>query len=1044
MSLLIGGFFYMKESIINALVHLFAIIESAKDDIDAVDSGELVVKPYLKRNLNQELTNEYLRLFHDFLDFYRNSNSTPEAADVLGIDSTSILQVAKICNQLNKELLYTERILVFMELLELINADKKISDRENEFMSLVAMNFNLKKEEVSNLISFITDPEKKNLQKGNTLIINNKMTEWPEEVAWMMRKKDGKVRGVDEFLHMYVENLFGEILVIKIQSVNIYVFKYTGPLNLYIEGNKLVKDKFYLLRPGAIIKGPNIESIYESDIIKEFLNDEKNVKIAMTGENLEFRFKRSSNGLHNFNFVVESGHLVGVMGGSGVGKSTLINLLNGNIAPTSGKISINGYSIRKASSEGVIGYVPQDDLLFEELSVYQNLHFNAQICFSDFSEERIENTVDKLLEDLDLTDIKDLQVGDPLNKYISGGQRKRLNIALELMREPSVLFVDEPTSGLSSMDSEKVMTLLKNLSRSGKLVFCIIHQPSSDIFKLFDKLWILDKGGYPVYRGNPIDAVVYFKTMSTQVNAAESECTKCGNVIPEQILQIIEAKEVSDTGQKTKTRRVSPKEWYDKYKVNIEQKRINKVRYLERLPPSNFHIPKPFHQFRIFSIRNLYSKLSNKQYIFISLLQTPVLALILGFFSRYAPFGEYSLESNKNLPIYLFMAVVVAMFTGMSISAEEIFKDRRILKRESFLNLSRSSYINAKVFYLFVLSAIQSLSFVLVGNYILEIEGLTMYHWIILFSTSCFANLIGLNISSALNSIITIYILIPFVLVPQLLLGGAMIKFDELQQNIARQEFVPFVGDIMVSRWAYEALTVSQFKHNKYEKHFFAAEKKASQASFVRSYIVPKLESLTNRIIKDSTKYELYADDFELIGAELIELEKLSLAPSFVYKTYLTPENFNTSTGKKLMKYLRKTRDVFQQEYKLSVGKKDSIYDVLVNKIGKEGVEELKRKNHNESTALLVQNRTELERLIISNGRLIQKKDPIFKKPPTQYGRTHFYAGEKQIGSFRIDTVIFNIFAIWIFTSLLYLALLHDTLRKIIEYINHWVIKYER
>ena len=166
--------------------------------------------------------------------------------------------------------------------------------------------------------------------------------------------------------------------------------------------------------------------------------------------------------------------------------------------------------------------------------------------------------------------LKNLKVGDPLNKTISGGQRKRLNIALELMREPSILFVDEPTSGLSSMDSEKMMLLLKDLAGKGKLVVAIIHQPSSEIFKLFDKLWILDKGGYPIYNGNPIDAVVYFKTMNTQVNAAESECPRCGNVIPEQILQIIEAREIDDRGRTTrktacKTLRCGIK----KYKENI-------------------------------------------------------------------------------------------------------------------------------------------------------------------------------------------------------------------------------------------------------------------------------------------------------------------------------------------------------------------------------------------------------------------------------------------------------------------------------------------
>lgn len=1033
----------MKESNINALVHLFAIIESAKEDLDAVDSAELVVKPYLKRNLNQELTDEYLRLFHDYLSFYSTGDTSQSIADNIGIDSTSILQVAKICNQLNKELMYAERIVVFMQLLELINADHKVSEKEIEFISLVAMNFNLKKDEVSALISFITDPDKKDLEKENTLIINNKMTEWPEEVAWMMRKKKAGVSSSDDFRHLYVENLFGEILVFKIKSVGIYVFKYIGPLNLYIEGNKLVNNKFYPLKPGTIIKGPNIQAIYETDIIAKFLINEKQVKIAMIGEDLEFKFNGSKNGLHKFNFVAESGHLIGVMGGSGVGKSTLINLLNGKIAPNGGKVSINGYSIQRASKEGVIGYVPQDDLLFNELTVQENLQFNARICFSDFSDERINQTVNKILEEMDLVEIRELKVGDPLNKSISGGQRKRLNIALELMREPSILFVDEPTSGLSSMDSEKVMILLKNLARTGKLVFAIIHQPSSDIFKLLDKLWILDKGGHPVYRGNPVDAVVYFKTMSTQVNAAESECTKCGNVIPEQILQILESKEIDDNGEMTKTRKVSPEEWYEKYKTNIEKVKPTKLRFVERLPPSNFNIPSRFHQFRIFSKRNLFSKLSNKQYIFISLFQTPVLALILSFFSKYSAGDSYTLQDNKNLPIYLFMAVVVAMFTGMSISAEEIFKDRRILERESFLNLSRLSYINSKVFYLIVLSAIQSIAFVLVGNYVLEIQGMTLYHWVILFSTSCFANLIGLNISSALNSIITIYILIPFILVPQLLLGGAMIKFDELHKSITRQEYVPFVGDVMASRWAYEALAVAQFKHNQYEKHFFAAEREASQASFVRSYVIPRLESMTTRIIRDSSRYDIYLDDFQLMKNELTHLSSYPDISNFAFQPYLSPENFSTKTGKRLMRYLAKIREDFQDKYKSAIGEKDLIYTNLVKEIGKEKVLELKDQNQNTSIANLVQNRVEIDRIVRVGNKLIQKKDPIFRAPPTQIGRAQFYANEKQIGPFKIDTVLFNIIAIWIFISILYVMLLHNTLRKLMNYFNRFVMRYK-
>ena len=221
------------------------------------------------------------------------------------------------------------------------------------------------------------------------------------------------------------------------------------------------------------------------------------------------------------------------MGGSGTGKTTLLSILNGSLIPQEGHITINGHDISEQKAKDLIGFVPQDDLLIEELTVYQNLYYTAKLCFASLSEEEIDRRVMKILKDLGLDATKDLKVGSAINKYISGGQRKRLNIALELIREPAVLFLDEPTSGLSSADTEKVINLLKEQTYKGKLVVVNIHQPSSDVYKLFDRLWLLDKGGYPVFDGNPIDAITYFKSAANYADAETSACPTCGNVNPE-------------------------------------------------------------------------------------------------------------------------------------------------------------------------------------------------------------------------------------------------------------------------------------------------------------------------------------------------------------------------------------------------------------------------------------------------------------------------------------------------------------------------------
>jgi magnesium-transporting ATPase (P-type) len=220
------------------------------------------------------------------------------------------------------------------------------------------------------------------------------------------------------------------------------------------------------------------------------------------------------------------------------------------------------------------------------------------------------------------------------------------------------------------------------------------------------------------------------------------------------------------------------------------------------------------------------SKLTNTQYLLINFIEAPLLAFILSYLVKYFNIDDksskgYIFRDNENITAYMFMSVVVALFIGLTISAEEIIRDRKIRKRESFLNLSKGSYLWSKITIMFVLSAIQTLTYVVVGNSILGIKGMYTDYWLVLFTASCFANMLGLNISSAFNSAVTIYILIPFLIIPQLLLAGVVVKFDKLNPNLASQGSVPLSGEIMASRWAFEALAVNQFKENKFEKMFY-------------------------------------------------------------------------------------------------------------------------------------------------------------------------------------------------------------------------------
>jgi len=1027
----------MSESILNALIHLFAIVANIRAK-KLTRAEKDIVRKYLERYLNTELLEEYLRVFDNYFEFYQRE--LREDSDI-PVESYSLIsfQITNVCRQIKKELLREERIVVFIQLLEFIYSDSGISESELKFTRTVANTFNINESEYNNCKAFIFEGRPDHLEQDKVLIIDNQLREWSEQIYWMMKEKTREIHSYP-YKHIYKENLYGQLLFLYLESINSFVFRYSGQLNLYIEGHKIEPEHPYFFKSGSIIKGPNISPIYYYDVSSKFLEDRAKSHITLNTYNVSFKFKNSENGIHTFNISEEAGQLIGIMGGSGVGKSTLLNVLNGKIPPDEGKIIINGYDLHGKSEEikGLIGYVPQEDLLIEELTVYQNLQYNARLCFKDLDEEAIHNKVMETLEVLNLTEIKNLKVGSSLNKYISGGQRKRLNIGLELMREPYILFIDEPTTGLSSMDSENIMYLLKNQVLKGKLLIVNIHQPSSEIYKLFEKIWVLDKGGYPIYQGNPIDAVVYFKTVASQVNAAESECPHCGNVNPEQILKIVEARQVDDFGKPAKERKTAPETWFERYQEKIESG-IKRKEGRGSLPKINFSIPSTFKQFRIFGMRNLWSKISNKQYILLNLVEAPVLALILSYFSKFITAQGYVFAQNKNLPVFLFMSIIVALFMGLTVSAEEIIKDRKILERETFLNLSWISYLNSKIVYLFGLSAIQTFSFILISNEILEIQGMLIPFWLVLFSTSCFGNMVGLNISSGLNSVITIYILIPLILVPHLLLGGAMISFDDLHKNISSKKYVPIIGNFMVTRWAYEAMTVKQFKDNDFEKKFFEYDKQISNADYRTSFLIPELEAKLDMVWRNISNDENVQEvnrDLRIIRNELIKLQEDAGKPPFEYFNRLNSDAFNPEVMESLKDYL-----VYINLHYVNLGKeasnsRNALYEQLIETHGRDWVRNLKQNNHNQRLASIVQNTNELKNMYETNDEILQKKDPIFMDPLSDIGRAHFYAPYKNIKGFHMNTFSFNLIIIWMAAAILYYTLVFNILRKLLHKVD--------
>jgi len=1012
----------MNEPVLKALMQLFALISDVHDKTGISGKGRDIVRLFLSRHLNNELVIRYMEMFEEYIVLHHSVNITKGSIkDWKHISLTSV-RILAICEKINEELHQKQKLYIIVQLLDFILFSAEITEIELDFLETVSTAFNISQSEYKNIKNFILYSVSDIPEKSRVMVIDNE--NGPEQT---------------DLKHLYKENLKGRIFILYIGSTNTYILRYSGNENLLLNGQNIFPGQTYTFDNGSTIRSLGINTIYYNDINSIFSEETFKLKISLDAVDICLRFKNSDSGIQKLSFHEESGTLVGILGGSGVGKSTLLNVLSGITKPQSGEVLINGYNLYSESEKnhlnGVIGFVPQDDLLIEELTVYQNLYYSARMCLDNFSEIKLKEVVNKTLLELDLNEIRDLRVGNPLNKVISGGQRKRLNIALELIREPTILFVDEPTSGLSSVDSEIVMNLLKDLTYRGKLVIINIHQPGSDIYKMFDKIMIIDKGGYQIFYGNPTEAIVYFKYRASLANANEDQCISCGNVNTDQLLQIIEAKVINEHGKPTHIRKVSPREWADRFRE--EAVKINqKVSHGDRILPENiFSIPGLYKQSKIFFIRDILSKLANRQYIMISLLGAPLLALLLAHFTKYSLTKEYIFRENENLPAYLFMCVITSLFLGLIISAEEIIRDRKILKRESFLNLSWFSYLNSKILIMFIISAIQSISFILIGNFILEIKGMTITYWLVLFTTSCVANMMGLNISSAFNSVITIYILIPFILIPQLLFSGVIVKFDKLHlTSSSSREFVPVIGDLMAARWSFEALAVKQFRDNDYEKRYFKSHMEESQSSYW-AILADELNKDLQKIFKDSINHrDLVNENFRRLNWHIDELAKLSNILPGQWKSSLNTEKFNADIYKEAKTYLESLKSHFNHMLIEARSSEDAVTNSLDKALGEEGHIKLQNDYENRRLKTVVLDLDNLDKKTYeTREKIIQKYNPGYMKATSKYGRAHFYAPSKMIGNIEIDTFWFNLLVLWLVTLGLYLTLYYNIFQKIVN-----------
>lgn len=593
------------------------------------------------------------------------------------------------------------------------------------------------------------------------------------------------------------------------------------------------------LRDGSLIRLSGSQAV-RCRFSEGFLDEERTLIESLQVEDLIHDFGPESRALDHINFEVKRGEMLCIIGPSGSGKSTLLAVLSGQREPTRGKVKLNGIPLyeRREHLVPFIAHMPQEEALNPLLTVREHLRHAVTIRRPALSLAEHERRVDSILAELGLQSIAQRRVGSPGDKTISGGERSRLNLGVDLGSRAEVFLFDEPISGLSSKDSEHVAETLRSLARE-KIVIASLHRPGSPVLRLFDKVLLLDSGGRLAYFGTPAEMVGYFRDACEELAISHPSVAAKSPLGADFVFDVLETP-LSSIGGGSNTgaaRRFPPSFWQERFEsVNLMQSlqlgsgpvsKPGDGEADERLPVP----PKPARRFHaviaVFAthfLRSLLSKLRNKGTVYSTCLEAPLLAALIAITLRSSPEGSYQFSTALHIPAYLFLSVTVAMFLGLTNSATEVLRDRPVLRRERNCQQGASSYVAAKLAALGIVAGVQCLAYLVVGNYFLEIDGMLAYLWLWMTLTAWTGTAMALVISSIVKSERQALTAVPLLLVPQMLLAGALVPYREMNHglfgdsaNARDRGGIPIPAVIMPLRYAYEAMITDQATRNPFE-----------------------------------------------------------------------------------------------------------------------------------------------------------------------------------------------------------------------------------
>ncbi len=571
----------------------------------------------------------------------------------------------------------------------------------------------------------------------------------------------------------------------------------------FIDGVRITRSR---LEPGQTISLGSYAlrlDLARGTVQKSYQGD-----ILLQGENLRVEVDdggRPRRILDGVSFTVYPTEMVGLLGPSGAGKTTLLMALIGYLRPSYGRTLLNGdeLSAHYDRYRGAIGYVPQEDIIHNQLTVYEALYYTAKLRLPpDTADEEIDRRISKVLAELEISGTRNVQIGSPERKGISGGQRKRVNLAMELLTEPSLLCLDEPTSGLASEDALNVIQLLRKLGDGGRTILLTIHQPSLQIYRLLDNTLYLADGELVYYGPSYPDSIQYFhpelKPGEPESEAILADPGSC-------MAPLMEAKRAGEP-METFAARYRQSQYHKEFVQGRREQSAD-----VKLTAQNVKRPRrfSFRQWSTLTKRYLNIKLKDRVGTFILLVQAPIVALLLDLVFMHEMDGVAS--RLQFMPYALFLMVVSAIWFGCSNAAREIVSEQAIYKRERMVNLSIGAYVASKVTVLAVLCFVQCTTLLAFTYFVLDFWGNPFYHLAVLWSCSLAGVAMGLVLSSLVRTSEAAIALVPILLIPQVILGGAIMPIDRL--GLAAQ----LGSHAAVSRWGFEGLLQAEHLADAYE-----------------------------------------------------------------------------------------------------------------------------------------------------------------------------------------------------------------------------------